>query len=445
MHHPAFLNVHPGASGQRSVVRWMAPAAGSYKVLGQFEGIDTNGTTSDVRVAHNAAILFSADVNGFGAAAPFSLTVKAAAGDALEFSVGAGSNGTHNYDSTGLHATVGPATATAPAVTTADNLVRVNFDSVPAPSLVVDQYRPHVSFSPNGFSAGPSWPALLADDVRVQSVTVLGGSAPNAVASLWNNCPPGPGACANGEVFLDFVTTPVNKLSFSILNSRSGGHLCYIDVWIDYVYSGTYEVFGTAQPFTPLFVDLRNLNRVTGVRIRQVQNFTGGGFFSNIYYDDFNFAPGIDLSITNPRVGGSLQGTTQKALLGADVRLQASASRAGGTYSWAVAGPHQRISTAANQTAILVRWTEPGTHAATVTYMLDGVSGTSHVNVNVVAPTLSSYTANKAADRLVGPDECVGFGPNDPAAYMLGCPSPRPPPRSSTPQGSASASTTSTS
>lgn len=62
MHHPAFLNVHPGASGQRSVVRWMAPAAGSYKVLGQFEGIDTNGTTSDVRVAHNAAILFSANV-----------------------------------------------------------------------------------------------------------------------------------------------------------------------------------------------------------------------------------------------------------------------------------------------------------------------------------------------------------------------------------------------
>lgn len=424
-HHPAFLNLHPGPAGERSVVRWTAPAAGTYRVVGQFEGLDTGGTTSDVKVTHNSAVLFSGAVNGFGAAAPFTLTLKAAAGDAVEFSVGVGGNGTHSYDSTGLHAAVGPAT-TPPDAAAVDNLVSINFDNVAPPSIVVNQYRPHATFSANGFSAGQAWPALLAHDLRSQSVTVLGGSPPNAVASLWNNCAPGP-PCANGEVFVDFVGVPVNKLSFSILNSRSLGHLAYVDVFIDYVYAGTYEIFGTARPFAPLLVDLRNLNRVTGVRVRQVQNFNGP-FVTNTYYDDFSFVPDISLSITNPRVPGALQGTTRKALLGGDVRLQANASRPNGTYSWAVSGPHQHVSTSADQTAVLVRWTETGTHRVGVTYTLNGVSVTSHVNVNVVAPALTSFTANKAGDRLVGDDECVGFGPNDPAAYMLGCPSPPPEP-----------------
>src|SRR2546421_3807625 len=64
------------------------------------------GTTSDVAVTKNGATLFSGQVNGYGASVPFSLSVTVAAGDAVEFTVGVGSNGTYNNDSTGLAATI---------------------------------------------------------------------------------------------------------------------------------------------------------------------------------------------------------------------------------------------------------------------------------------------------------------------------------------------------
>src|SRR2546423_3979298 len=103
---PDTLNVHPGPHGERGVVKWTAPAAGTYTVAGRFQGIDTGATTSDVAVAKNGTTLFSGQVNGYGATAPFSLSVTVSAGDAIEFSVGVGSNGNYNNDSTGLAATI---------------------------------------------------------------------------------------------------------------------------------------------------------------------------------------------------------------------------------------------------------------------------------------------------------------------------------------------------
>jgi RHS repeat-associated protein len=100
------LNLHPGPSGERSVVRWTAQAASSYTVSGRFQGLDTNGTTTDVAVSKNGVNVFTGSVNGYGSQSPFSLTVTVAAGDTVEFSVGVGSNGTYNSDSTGLAATV---------------------------------------------------------------------------------------------------------------------------------------------------------------------------------------------------------------------------------------------------------------------------------------------------------------------------------------------------
>src|SRR5437588_9721264 len=100
------LNLHPGPSGERGVVKWTAPAAGTYTVSGRFQGIDTGGTTSDVSITKNGATLFSGQVNGYGASVPFSLSVTVSAGDAIEFTVGVGSNGTYNNDSTGLAATI---------------------------------------------------------------------------------------------------------------------------------------------------------------------------------------------------------------------------------------------------------------------------------------------------------------------------------------------------
>lgn len=106
---PDLLNIHPGQNNERSVVRWTAPAAGTYLFTGRFQGLDTTGTTTDALVTHNGTSVFSANVNGYGATAPFSLTRTVAAGDILEFSVGFGSNGTYNDDSTGLSVTVSQA------------------------------------------------------------------------------------------------------------------------------------------------------------------------------------------------------------------------------------------------------------------------------------------------------------------------------------------------
>jgi len=98
--------VHPGPNGERGVVKWTAPAAGTYTVAGRFQGIDTGATTSDVSITKNGTVLFSGNLNGYGTQLPFSLSVTVAAGDAIEFTVGVGANGTYNNDSTGLAATI---------------------------------------------------------------------------------------------------------------------------------------------------------------------------------------------------------------------------------------------------------------------------------------------------------------------------------------------------
>src|SRR5207302_2351891 len=41
------LNLHPGQSGERSVVRWTAPSAGTYQINGRLQRLDTRCNTSD--------------------------------------------------------------------------------------------------------------------------------------------------------------------------------------------------------------------------------------------------------------------------------------------------------------------------------------------------------------------------------------------------------------
>jgi hypothetical protein len=94
------------------LVRWAAPFSGTVKIEGRFQGIDTHGTTTDVGVhydsATSSASLFSSNVNGYGARAPFSITKSVATGDRITFYVGYGSNRTYFHDSTGLSVTITP-------------------------------------------------------------------------------------------------------------------------------------------------------------------------------------------------------------------------------------------------------------------------------------------------------------------------------------------------
>lgn len=104
-------------SGQYSMVRFVAPVGGAYKITAQFEGIHVWSTT-DVHVLHNATSLFDADIDGYGGdpafrkvhgaspSAEYSGQIERIADDTVTFAVEYGKNKTNSGDTTGLFAKV---------------------------------------------------------------------------------------------------------------------------------------------------------------------------------------------------------------------------------------------------------------------------------------------------------------------------------------------------
>ena len=105
-------------SGQYSLVRFVAPVTGTYKIGAQFAGIHYGLSTTDVHVLHNGTSLFDADIDGYGGdpafhmvqgvnpTARFSGQVELKANDTVTFAVGYGKNKTNSGDTTGLFAQV---------------------------------------------------------------------------------------------------------------------------------------------------------------------------------------------------------------------------------------------------------------------------------------------------------------------------------------------------
>ncbi len=110
---PRALLLHPGPFGQYAVLRFTAPASGTYLVSGQFYALDDNGsgTTTDVWIVlKNSSTLFSGNLDYLGGIPLTSFTncrkFKMKRGDTLDFEVGYGSDLDYNYDSTGLNAVI---------------------------------------------------------------------------------------------------------------------------------------------------------------------------------------------------------------------------------------------------------------------------------------------------------------------------------------------------
>lgn len=101
------LASHPGYSGQFSVVRFTAPAAGLFNVSGSFLGADIVGTTTDVHILLNGGAIFNGAVSGFdaGSGPSFNSDWSLAMGDTLDFVVGWG-NGNFDFDSTAISAVI---------------------------------------------------------------------------------------------------------------------------------------------------------------------------------------------------------------------------------------------------------------------------------------------------------------------------------------------------
>ncbi len=103
---PHALSFHPGPKGEYSVVRYVAPVGGTFKIDAVFSGLDDR-TTTDVHVLHNGASLADSFVllNGQGRRTPYSGTLALQKGDVLDFVVGYG-NGAYGWDTTGLDAVI---------------------------------------------------------------------------------------------------------------------------------------------------------------------------------------------------------------------------------------------------------------------------------------------------------------------------------------------------
>lgn len=111
---PGEVAMEASNSGQYSIVRFVAPASGMYKIMVRFEGIHFGLSTTDVHVLHNSASLFDADIEGYGGdpafhpvqgpspGASYSGKVRLRAKDTVTFAVGYGKNKTNYCDTTGL-------------------------------------------------------------------------------------------------------------------------------------------------------------------------------------------------------------------------------------------------------------------------------------------------------------------------------------------------------
>ncbi len=103
------LVMHPGGNGEYSDVRFTVPQSGDVTVDFEFEGIDTNNTTTDVHVLYNNASMFDGAINSYGESVDTEppLTIpNAAQGGIIDFVVGPGSNGNFYNDATSLRATI---------------------------------------------------------------------------------------------------------------------------------------------------------------------------------------------------------------------------------------------------------------------------------------------------------------------------------------------------
>jgi hypothetical protein len=99
------LGQHPGSANEYSIIRFTAPVAGDFRVLGAWFGLYT--TTTDVHMQTNGVAILSGTVNGYGtnSGPSFDTTMTLAQGATLDFVVGYGNNGYLN-DSTGLRAQI---------------------------------------------------------------------------------------------------------------------------------------------------------------------------------------------------------------------------------------------------------------------------------------------------------------------------------------------------
>lgn len=133
--------------------------------------------------------------------------------------------------------------------------------------------------------------------------------------------------------------------------------------------------------------------------------------------------PTFTITLTNERIAGSLNATTQNVLLGSPGGIQAAVTPSGlkGSYVWAITGPFAMDFTSNDNSYRSIFWTQPGTYTVTVTY----AGASAAVTVQVRVPTLTSFQGNLGTNVVDRGSNCSSmfsgqFLPLG-ASYSLAC------------------------
>lgn len=117
---PGEIVMEGSNSGQYSMVRFVVPATGQYKVKATFEGVHSRISTTDVHILLNDQHLFDDIIEGYGGdpvlseqkgahpVASWASSIHLSKGDILTFAIGYGSNKTFYNDTSGLLLSIEP-------------------------------------------------------------------------------------------------------------------------------------------------------------------------------------------------------------------------------------------------------------------------------------------------------------------------------------------------
>jgi len=161
---------------------------------------------------------------------------------------------------------------------------------------------------------------------------------------------------------------------------------------------------------------------------------SSGSCFANFVYDwvwmgstNTSIRTPPLISLTNERITGPLNGSTQNVLLGAaaGIRATVTPSNLTGAYTWVMTGPFVVDASEPNNSYKSVYWTQLGTKTVTVTYAGTGFSVSAFVNVEVKVPTLTSFQGNLGTNWVNRGGNCSlmfsGQFPPYGATYSLEC------------------------
>lgn len=298
--------------------------------------------------------------------------------------------------------------------------VRIGFDELPHGTTVSNQYAPAVfSSSPNKIPYAWNPRSDPRDFTTPQSLPNVLLRRNNSFPVVWDGFAP---------VTVDF-TTPVNNLRFVVcsVDVLWGTTMFQLDIYQRGVHVATWNIpsggagfnvpVNVGKPLNPT-----GFNEVTRIVIKNITGFDGGG----LTFDDFSFeyTEASKVDITNPNIGGSLNGSTQNAMVGLDIPLRAvvTPEPSTGTYSWSFTGPVAVSGGPTNSSSVTIRATDAGTITAKVTYVRNGEVISATVNIKGSLPSLSNFSGLQEDDYLIVKGMCAGPVGDDRVSLSLGCP-----------------------